>query len=231
MKNTCRKALMAAAVVTLFGSTDTFADGGDIAAGVKAGTPGGGVELIVGVSSTLNVRSGFNYFSYEGNKTEGDINYDYDMALSTIPILLDWHPFTRTEFRLTGGVFINNNKADGKSTPQNALKIGGKTYTSAQVGTLTGTADFNSISPYFGIGWGNAVGKDTKLSLAVDLGIMFQDSPDISLSAHGPITDPTDPLYDPTFPDRLAQEEKNLENDIDEFKYYPVITVGLTYKI
>ncbi len=155
---------MAAAVVTLFGSTDTFADGGDIAAGVKAGTPGGGVELIVGVSSTLNVRSGFNYFSYEGNKTEGDINYDYDMALSTIPILLDWHPFTRTEFRLTGGVFINNNKADGKSTPQNALKIGGKTYTSAQVGTLTGTADFNSISPYFGIGWGNAPSAKTQSS-------------------------------------------------------------------
>lgn len=147
MKKALKKALMAAAVIALFGSTDAFADGGDIAAGIKAGTAGGGVELTAGITSFLNVRSGFNYFSYEGNTTESDINYDYDLTLSSFPVLIDLHPFEGAGFRVSGGIFINHNKADGESTSQ-TLEIGGMSFDSDLVGSLTGKVDFDSVAPY-----------------------------------------------------------------------------------
>ena len=35
---------------------------------------------------------------------------------------------------------------------------------------------------------------------------------------------------DPLFQQQLATEAQALEDDLEEFKYYPVVAVGLTYK-
>ena len=53
---------------------------------------------------------------------------------------------------------------------------------------------------------------------------MFQGSPTANLSATGPIAS------DPGFQADLAKEENNLQDDLDNFEYYPVISIGFNYR-
>ena len=64
------------------------------------------------------------------------------------------------------------------SVPSGSYSIGNRTYTGAEVGTITGTVDFASSAPYFGVGWGNATSG--RLGIALDLGLVFQGTPQVS---------------------------------------------------
>lgn len=195
-----------------------------VAVGAKVGTPGIGGEITVGLNDNFNFRTGVNAFSYEYNGTESDVEYDFDLKLLSFPLLVDWHPFYGSGFRLTAGAYINSNELESTAVPTGTYDIGGVDYDAGDVGSLTGDVDFNSVAPFLGIGWGNAVGEDTRLSLALDLGVMFQGSPDVDLDANGARASDDDFLAN------LKKEEESLEDDIEIFKYYPVVMLGLTYK-
>lgn len=217
-------AIAAAVLLTGFAGT-CYADRGDVAIAAKAGTLGAGLEGTVGITKTVNARLGFNYFSLDHDETESNVEYEFELELMTFSILLDWHPFNNG-FRLSAGAFYNGNEFDatGKPTAGN-YTIDDTTYTAAEVGTLTGQIDFNSFAPYIGIGYGNAVGKDKKLSFVFDLGVMFQGSPDVTVRSTGGALS-----SDAAFLAELENERRQLESEIEDFEYYPVIFLGLSYK-
>jgi hypothetical protein len=229
-KNVLKKTLLPALLaIGMCAPGAAFAGTGDIAIGVKGGTAGMGGELTVGVLNYLNFRTGYHTFNYDGNATKSDIDYDYKLKLQSIPLLVDLYPFGGG-FRVTSGVFINNNKVTSTAQPNSTAKvnIGGTEYSIGGVGadlvSLDGKVDFQSTAPYLGIGWGNAVGKNSHLTISFDAGIMFQGTPKVSLNANGPIAS------DPTFQHDLAEEEAQLKNDIKDFQYYPIVSLGLAYK-
>lgn len=201
-----------------------FADTGDIALGVKASTLGAGAEGTVGLLQGLNLRGGVNALSFDFDAETSDVDYDVDADLLSFPIVLDWHPFKGSGFRITGGILINQNEGDAEATTEATYTIGDTVYTAAQLGSLSGKVDFNEVAPYVGIGWGNAVGKDKRWSFSCDFGVVFQGEANIDLAASGPIAS------DPTFQAELAKEKKALEDELDDYKYYPVISLGVTYK-
>jgi hypothetical protein len=84
--------------------------------------------------------------------------------------------------------------------------------------------EFRAVAPYIGIGWGNALDEAGHWGLATDLGVAFTGSPDMDLSATGPIA------ADPTFQARLAEEEKDIQDELDIFKVYPVLSISLFYR-
>jgi len=195
------------------------------AIGAKAGTQGLGVELTRSVLPTLNLRLGGYGFTYDYDDDYSGISYDLDLQLFSIAALVDFHPFTKVpianNLRITGGLVYNNNEADLVAKPTNVgYTINDTTYTAAQVGTLNASMDFNAIAPYLGIGWGQPVGKLVNLSL--DLGVMFQGTPDVALTASGPIA------ANAAFLNDLARERQSLEEDLDNFQFYPVIALGVT---
>jgi hypothetical protein len=201
-----------------------LAETGDIALGIKGGTAGLGGEVIVGILDNLNFRTGYNTFSYEGNSTESDIDYDYKLKLNSLPILIDLHPFGGG-FRVTSGIFINNNEVTGAAEPTGTtIEVGEGTYNVADVGTLNAKIDFNTAAPYLGIGWGNAVGKGSPLTIMFDIGIMFQGSPKVSLNATGNIAS------DVAFQENLDREISDLKDDIESVQYYPIVSLGLAYR-
>jgi hypothetical protein len=75
-----------------------------------------------------------------------------------------------------------------------------------------------------GIGWGNPFTAESRLSFSFDLGIAFQGKPDVSMVANGPVA------ADAAFQENLRQEENDIKNEIDVFKYYPVISAGIAYR-
>ncbi len=195
------------------------------ALGGKAGTLGLGVELTKSITPHFNLRGGFNNFKYSEDYEDTNVTYDGDLNLRTFGGFIDWHPASRGIFRFTAGVLSNGNKADLTGIPTGgSFDIGGNSYPAASVGTLSGSVDFIAVSPYAGIGLGNSVGKTKSFSFSAEMGVLYQGSPEVNLSASGFITS------DPTFMANLQQEENDINNSIEEYKYWPVIALGMSYR-
>lgn len=195
-----------------------------IAMAGKIGTLGPGLEGTIGLLDNLNVRAGANYFRLKHGGTVREIAYDFDVKLASIPILADWHPFNN-EFRITGGVVYNRNMADIDATPNESKKIGDHEYTPEQMGELTGSVRFKNWAPYFGLGFGNAVlNAEKSWGFVFDIGVMWQGIPGVSLSSNGTMG------QNPLFKADLAKEEKEIQDKAEAFRFYPVLSFGISYQ-
>jgi hypothetical protein len=193
--------------------------------GPKIGTTGLGLDLTFGVTRFLNLRSGFNYGSFTMNTDWGDVEYDTELDMTSIPLLVDWYP-AGGHFRITGGFFIQpGTQADIDATPTKPVQIGSHTYGPDVIGTLSGKIEVdNTFAPYLGIGFGNTVGRDRRLTFSLDLGVIFQ-AYDVSLTSDGPgMTAKLD-----LFREDIQKEEEKIQDDLDDFKFYPVLTLGFGY--
>jgi hypothetical protein len=219
------KVILWASISFLPLASQAFADTGEIAVGAKASTLGIGADMTVGITSNINLRTGVNVFKYNGTTSQNDKTFDYDLNLLSFPVLLDWHPFeVESGFRVSSGVLVNKNKVNAIVESQETYTIDGETYPSAALGILSGTVGFKPITPYVGIGWGNAVDMDSGFSFAFDLGLAFQGNPNISLAASGPVAS------DPTFQTALKKEIIDLKEKVDVFKNFVVLSLGVAYK-
>lgn len=201
-----------------------MADSGEFGMALKAGTLGAGIEGTIGITKTINTRLGVNYFSYDTDETESNVDYEFDIELKTFSWLFDWHP-GGGGFRITAGAFYNGNEFEAVGKPRSgSYTIDDTTYPAAQVGTLKGEIDFDNFAPYVGIGYGNALSKDRKWNFVFDLGVMYQGEPDVTLTADGTASG------NAVFQSELENERRQLESDIDDFEFYPVLFLGVSYK-
>ena len=102
------------------------------------------------------------------------------------------------------------------------LDIGGVTYPSAGIGTLTSVTSFGSSAPYLGIGFDFTVAG--KVGLNFDLGVLWQGEPEVTLEASGLLA------QDAGFLAMLEVERQQLEDEMSDFKAWPVISLGFVYK-
>ncbi len=215
-----------ALTVFLLGSSQVYA-AGSVAAGAKIGTLGAGADLSLQVASSLNARLGIQGLSYDTDETESGIDYNADLKLFSGLVTADWFPFSNG-FRLSPGLVANGNELDLNGRPEagRTYEINGIPYTVDDVGSLNGNVDFNSLAPYLGIGWGNPFGAEGNWSFSCDLGVVFQGSPNVTLTATGnPAV-----INNPDFQANLEAERRDLEDDLEPFKYYPVVSIGITYR-
>ncbi|HMP91005.1 MAG TPA: hypothetical protein PJ991_12445 [Kiritimatiellia bacterium] len=193
-----------------------------VAAGVKIGTLGLGADASIYLADWVNFRAGVNILSFEYRDDIEDIRFDLDMDFRSLMLLFDLYPFDNGNFRLTGGVAFQDNKFRVKATPNESEKIGDNRYTPAQIGTIRGDIEFDSVAPYFGIGFGNAVRPDTALSFSFDFGVVFQTF-DVALRANGTASGT------PQFEADLNSLEDDIRDEMNRFKIYPVISFGISY--
>jgi len=195
-----------------------------VAVAPRISTLGLGADVVVGLAEGLNARIGANWADLDLDHTFSDISYNANLDFHSYTAMLDWHVFGGS-FRLTGGIVWNENEAKLDATPQGTIDIGGTEYPAADVVRLTAKAAYDQeLAPYAGIGWGNAIGEKGRLGLLFDLGVAFTGAPKASLSASGPISS------DPTFQQSLQQEQDQLNDDLDSFKFYPIIALSLFWR-
>lgn len=199
-----------------------------VGATLKVGTLGVGADTTIGISERVNARVNLNYFSYGKVITEdadedgsGGGTIKPQLKLLTIGALLDWHPWAQG-FRLSAGLYLNKNKLDLTAELSDTVDINDREYSLSDVG---GTVDFNSLAPYLGLGYGNAVGSNGNWHFSFDIGAMFQGSPQIDLRATA-----SDPALQSQLNADLAAEKKNLEDDLGVFTIYPVVSLGVSYR-
>lgn len=196
-----------------------------ISFGPKIGTTGIGLDLTFGVSQYVNLRGGFSFGSLGVELGLGSVDYDTELDLSSVPLLVDLYP-GGGHFRVTAGLFVQTGtEAELTSTPTSSQQIGQHTYEPEVIGTLSGKFEVaDAVSPYVGIGFGNTVGEDQLLTFTLDIGVVFQ-SYDSTLTSDGAgMTTPVD-----TFRKDLELEAQNLQKDLENFEIFPVVTLGLAW--
>lgn len=194
----------------------------DTAVGLGLSTQGVQVSLAQSLTDDINIKLAYNTASSDFDGETDGINYDYDFDFDSISVLLDWHAFSNS-FRFTAGAIANNNEIQADSRISTAtVQVGDTTFTSEQVGRIEGDITFDSFAPYLGIGWGRAVAEG--FSFNFDLGLMFQGEPAVDLrSVGGSLSD------NPILVAEVEREEQELQDDVDEFDLYPVVSVAVTY--
>jgi hypothetical protein len=185
--------------------------------GVKAGTLGVGIEGTWRPLPYLDVRLGANRFDYDDTVAYSGIDYDATLGLDTLYATANFR-FPLSPFRVTGGLYSNGNEVALTSEPGGDFDFGDGSYTSADVGTVTGTATFPSTAPYFGIGYDFSLFG--KVGLNFDLGVLWQGEAEIALDADGPVSGL------PDFQEQLEAERQQLETDISDYKAWPVVSLG-----
>ncbi|HZW23352.1 hypothetical protein [Noviherbaspirillum sp.] len=216
-------------LAVLAGAASMSAAAADIGLSVEAGTTGLGIHAVVPVQKQLNARIGTSLLNYSFDGSTSNVDYDFKLKLKTLDALLDWYP-AGGAFRFTGGVVYNGNKitANGRPTAAGTYTLNGNTYTAASAGTLNGQVDFRNFAPYLGIGWGNAVAGDKAgFGFNADLGVLLQGSPRTSLANNG-CTAPA-PVCAQLAAD-VAAENVRLRDEVKDFKAYPVLRVGVSYR-
>lgn len=191
----------------------------------EAGTTGFGPAVVVTASKHFTLHVGYTWLDYDYDFSDEDGDYKAKLKLSNLQAIANWHPFAGT-FHLSAGVFMSDNKVDATALPKagSVYEIGDATYTAAQVGTVSGTAMLHDgTAPFLGLGWSKAPGK-SGFGFFFDLGVIISDSPQTKLTATGPISS------NPTFQAELRKEEQSINDELDNFKYYPVIKMGLIYR-
>ena len=194
---------------------------GGVGATLKFGTLGIGGEATIGASDYLGFRFGLNRLSAGPTieRDEGTINTD--LQWMSYGAMADLHVFGGG-FRITGGGLINKNRFKLSADLTKSVTLDGQQY---ELDNLNGEVTFAELAPYAGIGYGNAVGADGRWHFSCDFGVMFQGEPKVSASATA-----SDPALQPYVDEALAKEVASIQNDANAFKYYPVISVGVSYR-
>ncbi len=205
------------AMLALLMSGNALADFG---VGFKAGTLGLGVEGRYQPLPTLDVRVGANVYDYDDTGSRAGVEYDSTLNLETFYATANLS-FPLSPLRLTAGLFSNGNEVTMTSVDSATFDIGGTTYTAADVGSLSSTTSFGSTSPYVGIGYDFELFG--KVGLNLDLGLLWQGEPEVSLISDGLLAN------DPGFQNALEAERQQLEDDISDYKAWPVISLGFVY--
>ena len=213
---------LSAALLAMVAGT---ADAGDWSLSAGAGTLGLGATAGYEFNEHFGLRLGGYAFSVSDTGERSGVEYDGDLDLSNIGLVADWYPFGGS-FHVSAGWFATDNglKADGRPGPGGTYDIGGQTFTADEVGTLHAVADLGNSGAFVGLGWlwGRA---DGGLEWSLDLGVLLQDSPDVTLTATGGSLS-----GQPALQSALAQEEVEVEDDIDSLKTWPVVNFGIGYR-
>lgn len=197
--------------------------------GVTAGTLGVGPEVSYRISEHVGVRTNATFFSFSHDFDSDDIRYDAKLRLRSGGAMLDVYPLGGG-FRMSGGVRVNGNRARGIGVPNDGTSyvIDGTTYTAAEIGTLHAETDINKFAPALTLGYGG--GLSNGLTLGVEAGALFQGAVKVKpLTVTGLCADITVGPCSSLATD-LEAERQSINEDIKDYKIYPILQVTLGYK-
>jgi hypothetical protein len=116
----------------------------------------------------------------EGNR------YDLRQRLGAgLSVLGDYRPWPDSGWRLTTGVVVSRLKTDltGRADSTGNLNLNGHSYSTAQVGTLTGKLRYQPVNLYLGGGWESKTPGTPGWRFVGDLGLLLMAKPSATLHA------------------------------------------------
>ena len=188
--------------------------------GMTGGTLGIGPQVAYRMSGTVGVRANATFFGL-GREVDSDgVNYDGDLKLRSFGGSVDIYPMGGG-FRISPGLRISSNRVELDAEPTEDVEIGDNVYTPEEIGSISGEVEARKLAPTLTVGWGGGMGGGLKFGF--DAGVMFQGSPEVTeLSTTGT-------LSDPELQADIERERSEIEQDLDNYKYYPIVQLSLGY--
>jgi hypothetical protein len=170
---------------------------------------------------------GYTGYDYTVKDIEsGDVSLDGTAELGGVQALLDWYPLGG-RFRISAGLMENAKVTATAKPTASTYTFDGMTYSTADVAQARGTARFDSMAPYLGVGFGRALSSTGRFAFTADVGVAFTGAADVKLDVT--CTQSAAALC-AQIQDDVAAEQAELQADADDFKYWPVVSVGLSYR-
>lgn len=193
------------------------------AVGPNISTLGIGAELAVKLDRSFVVRFGGNYFDTSLDGTISEVTYGIGLNFASIGVSLDFHPIG-DGLLFSVGYFWNGNRLNLHADSTEDIKIGSRTFTPAEVGSLSGDLEFDRFAPFVGVGYDNTFHTTGPWSFLFRIGVLFMGSANVDLVADGTLAN------DSSFQSDLQSEERNVEDILDIFGIYPVVALSFRYR-
>ena len=228
MKRKFTKTIGAVAITAMMATTSLASDrdlNNKLALGAKVGTTGFGVEGRMPVTESLYGRFGVNYFHYSHALDKGALNYKGKLTLLTVPLMLDYHPFEGSGFRLSGGVAYNGNKVSATALPNKSVTLNNHTYTAAELGSVKATLTLGQkVVPVISLGYDSSFVSDSRVSFNAEAGFMYLGTSKVRVSANGVGASNQSLIND------LNQDaNKSLKQVKNYLRFFPVVSLGFKY--
>ncbi|NRB10703.1 MAG: hypothetical protein HRU35_03705 [Rickettsiaceae bacterium] len=209
-------------VTTLLATSSAWGDTVSIAA--KVGTLGIGVDARTPIyENQFFIRGGANYYKFSKNFDEKGIKYSGKLRFFTVPVLVDYHPFRNSGFKLSGGLAYNANEVKATATPTVSKSIGNKNYTPEQIGTINSKLKLGTpIAPIFTVGYDSSFVSKSSLSFNFEIGAMYSGTPKLTVTATGS-------RAQEFLPELKKDADKALNDAKKLLRITPVIAIGIGY--
>lgn len=199
---------------------------------VGAGTLGAEITYTRNLNSWFDIVLGYSALDYDDSFSDADRNtFEAEATISAPRIGLQFYPLSFINMEVG---FVSGAPEISMSATPNAddeFIIGGETYTSDEIGFLTGEVAFeNDTAPYLLLGMGRSVGGGLGLNLSI--GAIQYGAPNVNLRTEDCNYSLTDLLLSATCANLrldVEREEREVNADLEEFELWPFIRVGLTY--
>lgn len=204
-------------------------EGGHLYAGITGGTLGIGPEVGYRLNETIGVRASASFLGVSHEIDSDDVTYDGSFDLESYGAMVDLYPFGGG-FRVSGGFRINNNRASADAEPTGGtFTFNGVDYdTTTQVTSARTRAQVDDFAPALTIGY--AGGKRSGFVFGVEAGALFQGSAKIDpITITGTCADPTAPGCGTIVAD-LEAERRDVQDDVDDYKVYPILQLTVGYR-
>ena len=224
------------------------------AVALKLGAEGIGVDVATPLSNKWNLRAGVNFLGGTYNFTtstsgasnfgasvqEDQIGVTFQPHFRSVSLSADWFP-RYGSFRVSPGLTLyNGNKPTVVATVLGGQKIdvGDGTYTSDPNDPIVATVVTKlgrTVAPRLTMGWGNMIPRAGEhFSFPFEVGVEYVGRPQLQLSLAGSECDPGGGCYavasDPATAANVLEEQKELNNDIAPLRFYPILSMGVSYR-
>lgn len=207
---------------------------------VKASTLGIGVDAAVRVHSKVNVRGGFNFLSvsHDFDDTDNSIVYAGNLKLRSVAATVDYFPFGGG-FHISPTFVLNNsNKVTLTSLipAGKTIDIDDTEYRSSASDPIkvSGEVSFKNARPGILLGFGNIAGG-RRVTVPFEFGVIFASAPVGKLSFTGSACQSNGSncrniATDPTIQNDVRNAELELNDSIKLLRFYPVLSLGLSFR-
>lgn len=153
----------------------------------------------------------------------GNVYGDAKLDVRGGGLYADYHPF-QGDLRLVGGIGLRAPQLTAKLelAPGAQVEVGGTTYDITGKGQWVAEADFPSVMPYLGVGWGFHPTSGSPWALGIDLGVLVGQ---LKSSYFGVSADGT--RF--SLPD-VTREQQEFDDAVSRWKVWPVVKLSVSYR-
>lgn len=194
-------------------------DGGRFSAAITGGTLGIGPEIGYRFNENFGVRGNATFLNFSHDFDSDDLEYGGKLKLRSGGIMVDAYPFGGG-FRISAGARINGNKGRVVARPiDDTVTINGVEYAVPPDGNVRGNAETKDFVPALTLGYGGT--NRSGFLFGIEAGALFQGKVRIR--------DFTTNIPGVTAAD-LEAERLSIQDDVDDYKVYPIVQITLGYR-